>query len=102
MEGTGIVWKLRETGGIHRPELDGSEWKQMEHTRSYCIVQGLGSVNPYSYPCRHIRASDLWCRRRCDVITLRLGTSPYHGRNGDPRRARWREWGGECREPAGL
>ena len=67
MEGTGIVWKLRATGGIHRPELDGSEQKQTEHTRNYCIVQGLGSVNPHSYPCRHVRASDLWCQRRRDV-----------------------------------
>ena len=67
MEGTGIVWKSRESGGIHRPELDGSERKQTEHPRNYCIVQGPGSANPYSYPCRHIRASDLWCRRRRDV-----------------------------------
>jgi hypothetical protein len=63
MEGTGIVWKLRETGGMHRPELDGNKQKQVEHTRSYCIVQSPGSVNPHSYPYRHIRASDLWCRR---------------------------------------
>ena len=67
MEGTGIVWKLRETGRIHRPELDGNELKRVEHTGNYCIVQGPGSVNPYSYPCRHVRASDLWCRRRRDV-----------------------------------
>ena len=67
MEGTGIVWKLREAGGMHRPELDGSERKQAEHTGNYCIVQGSGSVNPYSYPCRHVQASDLWCRRRHDV-----------------------------------
>ena len=39
----------------------------MEHTGNYCIVQGLGSVNPYSYPCRHVRASDLWCRRQSNV-----------------------------------
>ena len=70
MESTGIVWKLIEAGGIHRPELDGSKRKPTEHTRNYCIVQGLGSVNPYSYPCRHVRASDLWCRRQRDVTGL--------------------------------
>ena len=89
MEGAGIVQKLRETGGIHRPELDGNKWKQAEHTRNYCIVQGPGSVNPYSYPCRHVQASDLWCRRRHDVITPHLGMSPYHGRSGDPWHVHW-------------
>ena len=39
----------------------------MERARNYCIVQGPGSVNPYSYPCRHVRASDLWCQRQSDV-----------------------------------
>ena len=62
------VRKLREAGGMHRPELDGNTQKQAEHTGSYCIVQGLGPVNPYSYPCHHIRASDLWCRRQSNVI----------------------------------
>ena len=66
-ESYGSVWKLRETGGIHRPELDGIKWKGVEYAGNYSIVQGPGSVNPYSYPCRHIRASDLWCRRRRDV-----------------------------------
>ena len=66
-EGTRFVRKLRETGGMHRPELDGNKQKQVEHTRNYYIVQGPGSVNPYSYPCRHVQTSDLWCRRRCDV-----------------------------------
>jgi hypothetical protein len=87
-ESYGSIEKLRETGGIHRPELDGNRWKRMERTGNYCIVQGPGSVNPYSYPCRHVRASDLWCRRQGDVITLRLGTLPYHGQSGDPWRAR--------------
>ena len=64
----GSVKKLRETGGMHRPELDGNTRKQVEQTGNYSIVQGLGSVNPYSYPCHHVRASDLWCRRRRDVI----------------------------------
>ena len=66
-ESYGSVKRLRETGGIHRPELDGNTWKQVEQTRNYRIVQGPGSVNPYSYPCRHIQASDLWCRRQSDV-----------------------------------
>ena len=61
------VWKLREAGGMHRPELDGTEQKGVEYARNYCIVQGPGSVNPYSYPCRHVRASDLWCRGWRDV-----------------------------------
>jgi hypothetical protein len=101
-ESYGSVKKLREAGGIHRPELDGTKWKRVEYAGSYSIVQCLGSVNPYSYPCRRVRASDLWCRRRRDVITLRLGMSPYHGRSGGPRHARWREWGGECQEPVRL
>ena len=61
------VRKLRETGGMHRPELDGNTRKQVEQSGNYSIVQGLGSVNPYSYPCRRVRASDLWCRRQSDV-----------------------------------
>ena len=67
LEPYGSVKKLRETGGMYRPELDGNTWKLVEYAGNYCIVQGLGSVNPYSYPCRHVRASDLWCRRLCDV-----------------------------------
>ena len=87
-ESYGSVWKLREAGRMHRPELDGTKQKGVEYAGNYSIVQGLGSVIPYSYPCRHVRASDLWCRRQSDVITLRLGTLPYHGQSGDPRRAR--------------
>ena len=87
-ESYGSVRKLRETGGMHRPELDGSTRKQVEQSGNYSIVQGLGSVNPYSYPCRRVRASDLWCRRQSNVITLHLGTTPYHGRSEDPRHAR--------------
>ena len=102
LESYGSVKKLREADGIHRPELDGTKWKRVEYAGSYSIVQCLGSVNPYSYPCRRVRASDLWCRRWHDIITLRLGMSPYHGRSGGPRRARWREWGGECQEPVRL
>ena len=33
------------------PELDGREEKLVETTG---IVQGLGLVNPYSYPYRHV------------------------------------------------
>ena len=87
-ESYGSVRKLREAGGMHRPELDGNKRNTMEHTGNYLYRTGPGSVNPYSYPCRHVRASDLWCRRQRDVITLRLEMSPYHGRSGDPRRVR--------------
>ena len=66
-ESYGSVRKLREAGRIHRPELDGTEWKRVEYAGSYNIVQRLGSVNPYSYPCRRVRASDLWCRRQGDI-----------------------------------
>ena len=66
-ESYGSVWKLREAGGKHRPELDGTERKVVEYAGNYSIIQGPGSVNPYSYPCRHVRASDLWCRRQSDV-----------------------------------
>ena len=55
---------------MHRPELDGNDRKQIEHAGSYCIIQGPGSVNPYSYPCRHVQASDLWCRGWRDVTML--------------------------------
>ena len=62
------TWKTLETDGSYYgrywntmeycPELNGSGWKLVETTG---IVQGLGSVNPYSYPCRHARPHDLWC-----------------------------------------
>jgi hypothetical protein len=84
LESDGIEEKLAEYGRT----LSRTRWKQTERARNYCIIQNPGSVNPYSYPCRHIRASDLWCRRQSDVITLRLGTLPYHGQSGDPRRVR--------------
>ena len=66
-ESYGSVWKLRETGGMYRPELDGIRRSFVEHTGNYSYRTGLGSVNPYSYPCRRVRASDLWCRRQGDV-----------------------------------
>ena len=34
----------------HHPELDGNTRKLLETTR---IVQIMGSVDPYSYPCHH-------------------------------------------------
>ena len=44
----------------------------METNRNYWkllhIVQGLGSVNPYSYPCHHTQPRDLWCQRQSDVM----------------------------------
>ena len=43
LESYGNVEKLRETGGMHRPELNGNTRKQVEQTRSNSIVQGLGS-----------------------------------------------------------
>ena len=67
----------------HCPELDGNSQNKLKTT---CIVQDLGSVDLPSYPCRHVHASDLWCRRQSDVITLRLGTTAYHGRSGGLRR----------------
>ena len=69
-ESYGSVKKLREAGGIHRPELDGTKRKRVEYAGSYSIIQYLGSVNPYSYPCRRVRASDLWCRGWRDVRIL--------------------------------
>ena len=71
-ESYGSVKKLREADGIYRPELDGTKWKRVEYAGSYSILQCLGSVNPYSYPCRRVRASDLWCRRWRDVSCVRI------------------------------
>jgi hypothetical protein len=42
----------------HCPELDGKEEKLVETTG---IIQGLGLVDPHSYPCRHAQPRDLWC-----------------------------------------
>ena len=43
------------------------EQKRVECAGDYSIIQGLGSVNPYSYPYCHVWASDFWCRRQSDV-----------------------------------
>ena len=53
----GRYWNTME----YHPELNGSGWKLVETTG---IIQGLGLVNPYSYPCHHTQPCDLWCRRR--------------------------------------
>ena len=45
-ESYGSVWKLRETGGMHRPELDGTEQKEMEYAGSYSIVQAQARLTP--------------------------------------------------------
>ena len=63
---------------MHRPELDGNKQKQVEHTGNYGIVQGLGSVNPHSYPYRHVRASDHLCQRQSDVKDQGKPLEPTH------------------------
>ena len=76
MEYTGMMWKTRQNiledyGNC--PELDGKVWKLAETTS---IVQNLGLVNSYSYPCCHARPCDLWCQMMNDVITLHLEQQP--------------------------
>ena len=67
IEEAGIVRKCKETKRSWWNASSRTRWKQVESAGNYCIVQELGSVNLPSYPCRHVRASDLWCRRRRDV-----------------------------------
>jgi hypothetical protein len=76
---------------MHRPELDGSKRKHVEYAGNYRIVQGLGSVNPYSYPCCHVRASDLWCRRRNDVNPGLRAPSVYRLPSIEGDVVRWSE-----------
>ena len=45
-ESYGSVWKLRETGGMHRPELDGTEQKDVEYAGNYSIVQAWARLTP--------------------------------------------------------
>ena len=45
-ESYGGVWKLRETGRTHRPELDGTKQKDMEYAGSYSIVQVRARLTP--------------------------------------------------------
>ena len=62
------TWKTLETYGRYyrrcwntmeyHPELDRKERKHVETTG---IIQGLGLVNPHSYPCCHAQPCDLWC-----------------------------------------
>ena len=40
------VEKLRETGGMYRPELDGNKRKQVERTGNYRIVQARARLTP--------------------------------------------------------
>ena len=42
LESYGSVWKSKEAGGTHRPELDGIEQKGVEYAGNYSIVQGPG------------------------------------------------------------
>ena len=67
-----------------------------------CIVQAWARLTP---TLTHVVTYELvtsGANRRRDVITLRLGRSPYHGRTGGPRHVRWHEWDGEYREPVRL
>ena len=48
MEGTGIVQKLRETGGMHRPELDGNSQNILETTVLYKARARLTPLLPMS------------------------------------------------------
>ena len=61
-ECTRMLWKTRRNvleGYGNHPDLNGKVWKLVETT---CIVQNLGSVDPYSYPCHHTQPRDLWCQ----------------------------------------
>ena len=42
LESYGSVRKLRETGGTHRPELDGNKRNATEHTGNYLYRTGFG------------------------------------------------------------
>ena len=50
LESYGSYYGIRQNMVEHRPELNGNTRKLLETT---CIVQIVGSVDPYSYPCRH-------------------------------------------------
>ena len=66
----GRYWNHTETKRNWQNASSRTQWKLSEHTGNYCIVQSPGLVNPDSYPCRRIRASDLWCRRQSDVTHI--------------------------------
>ena len=46
LESYGSSKRLREAGGIHRPELDGTRQKHVEHTGNYNIVQARARLTP--------------------------------------------------------
>jgi hypothetical protein len=46
LESYGSIRKLREAGGMHRPELDGTEQKRVEYARDYDIVQARARLTP--------------------------------------------------------
>jgi hypothetical protein len=61
LETDGSYYGRCENSMEYHPELNGKKRKLVETTR---IVQDPGSVNPYSYPCRHAWPCDLGCWRR--------------------------------------
>ena len=87
-ESYGSVWKLREAGGMHRPELDGTDrrvWNTLEATVSYKARARLTPTLTHVVTYELVTSG---ADGRRDVITLRLGTLPYHGQSGGPRRVR--------------
>ena len=99
MEGAGIVRKLRETGGMHRPELDGNKQKEAEHTGNYLSYKVWARLTPtlthvVTYELVTSGAEDdamsfTLVRVNADPIMLNLGLgcllspSTYHGCNRD-------------------
>ena len=66
-------------------ETNGTLWNGLETTR---IVQAQARLTP---TLTHVVTYELvtsGADRRRDVITLRLGMSPYHGQSGGLRRVR--------------
>ena len=80
-------------------EQDRRVWNTLEATVSYKARARLTPTLTHVVTYELVTSG---ADGRRDVITLRLGTLPYHGQSGDPRRAHWRGWDGECREPARL
>ena len=80
-------------------EQNRNVWNTLETTISYKARVRLTPTLTHIVTYELVTSG---AERRRDVITLRLGTTPYHGRNGDPRHVRWHAWGDECQEPVGL
>ena len=83
MEAYGNQEKLVEYIVQNSMERDRRVWNTLETTVSY---KARARLTP---TLTHVVTYELvtsWCRRRRDVITLRLGTLPYHGQSGGPRR----------------